>query len=106
MPLVVYLDETGDHSLAKIDPGYPIFGVVMLVCDSDVYCRDITPSMYQFKLSIATSTKSFNLPIQPPLRRVFGVAGGLRLVPHSLAQPLDVGALHLHPGVYAADYRF
>jgi hypothetical protein len=49
MPLVVYLDETGDHSLTEIDPGYPIFGVVMFVCDSNVYCRNIIPSVYGFK---------------------------------------------------------
>ena len=49
MPLVVYLDETGDHSLDSIDAGYPLFGVVVLVCQEEKYCQQIVPSVYRFK---------------------------------------------------------
>lgn len=49
MPLVAYLDETGDHSLKVINPEYPLFGVVMLVCKEEVYCQQIVPSFYRFK---------------------------------------------------------
>jgi len=41
MALVVYLDETGDHSLELIDKDFPVFGVVLLVCDDEVYIRQI-----------------------------------------------------------------
>lgn len=50
MPLVVYLDETGDHSLDYIDKGYPLFGVVALVCSKRAYHQQIVPSVNQFKL--------------------------------------------------------
>jgi hypothetical protein len=49
MSLVVYLDETGDHSLELIDEGFPVFGIVMLICDSEVYSRQIIPEVCQFK---------------------------------------------------------
>ena len=43
MPLLVFLDETGDHSLELIDEGYPVFGVVMLICDAETYVQGILP---------------------------------------------------------------
>lgn len=49
MPLVVYLDETGDHSLELIDKDFPVFGVILLICDTDVYIRQIVPAVYRFK---------------------------------------------------------
>ncbi len=49
MPLVVYLDETGDHSLELIDRDFPVFGVVMLVCEADVYVQQIMPAINQLK---------------------------------------------------------
>lgn len=50
MPLIVYLDETGDHSLEAIDKTFPIFGLVMLVCDTNVYVHSIVPAVYQLKI--------------------------------------------------------
>jgi len=47
--LIAYLDETGDHSMELIDEGYPIFGVVLLVCDSDAYIEQIVPAVYRMK---------------------------------------------------------
>lgn len=49
MPLVAYLDETGDHSLELIDRDFPVFGVVMVVCDSRTYVRQIIPAICEFK---------------------------------------------------------
>lgn len=49
MPLVAYLDETGDHSLESINPQYPLFGVIMLICKEEVYCQQIVPAFYRFK---------------------------------------------------------
>jgi hypothetical protein len=39
MALIVYLDETGDHSLELIDKDFPIFALVMLICDYERRCR-------------------------------------------------------------------
>jgi len=49
MPLIVYLDEIGDHSLDSIDADFPLFGAIALVCDEEVYCQQIVPSIYRFK---------------------------------------------------------
>ncbi|MGE6721071.1 DUF3800 domain-containing protein [Peribacillus frigoritolerans] len=40
---VVFLDETGDHSLQHIDTEYPIFGLGALFCRYDDYVRHINP---------------------------------------------------------------
>lgn len=49
MPLVAYLDEIGDHSLEFVNPQFPLFGVMMLVCKEEVYCQQIVPAFYRFK---------------------------------------------------------
>jgi hypothetical protein len=49
MPLVVYLDETGDHSLELIDRDFPVFGVVLLICDAEVYVKQLIPAVCQLK---------------------------------------------------------
>lgn len=49
MPLVVYLDETGDHSLELIDKDFPVFGVVLLICDTEVYIQRIIPAVCRLK---------------------------------------------------------
>ncbi len=41
MPLIAYLDETGDHSLESIDKDFPIFVLVMLICDTTSYAQKI-----------------------------------------------------------------
>ena len=50
MPLLVYLDETGDHSLEIVDREFPIFALVMLVCDQTVYSEKIIPAVYRLKM--------------------------------------------------------
>jgi len=50
MPLVVYLDETGDHSLEIVDKEFPIFALVLLVCDPKVYVEKIVPAVYRLKM--------------------------------------------------------
>jgi hypothetical protein len=49
MPLVVCLDETGDHSLELIDKDFPVFGVVLLICDVEVYVQQMVPAICQLK---------------------------------------------------------
>jgi hypothetical protein len=50
VPYIVYLDETGDHSLELIDKDFPIFCVTMLVCDMKEYAQNIVPKAYQIKM--------------------------------------------------------
>lgn len=50
MPLIVYLDESGDHSLELVDPGFPLFALVMMVCDTTHYTQKIVPDVYQLKM--------------------------------------------------------
>jgi hypothetical protein len=49
MPLIVYMDETGDHTLELVDQDYPVFGLVMVICDSDAYADKIVPAVYRLK---------------------------------------------------------
>ena len=49
MPRIVYLDETGDHSLEREDKEFPVFALVMFVCDQEVYCKTLTPMVNQLK---------------------------------------------------------
>lgn len=50
MAFIVYLDETGDHSLELVDKDFPIFALVMFICDEDIYTQKIIPSIYKLKL--------------------------------------------------------
>lgn len=46
---IVYLDETGDHSLEKEDKGFPVFALVMMVCDQDQYKDTLVPMVNRLK---------------------------------------------------------
>lgn len=50
MPVVVYIDETGDHGMASIDPNFPIFVLTMVIVDIATYTEKIVPTFYRFKL--------------------------------------------------------
>lgn len=50
MALIVYLDETGDHSLEKIDQNFPVFALVMLIIDSEEYINKLVPMTYKLKM--------------------------------------------------------
>lgn len=50
MPLLVYLDETGDSSLEHIHPRFPLFALAFVICRPESYTERIAPSVYQFKL--------------------------------------------------------
>ena len=49
MTRIVYLDETGDHSLEKEDKDFPVFALVMMVCDQDVYEKTFLPMVNRLK---------------------------------------------------------
>lgn len=48
---IVYVDESGDHSLVKINPDYPIFVLVFCVFKKSSYIENIVPKIQQFKFN-------------------------------------------------------
>ena len=46
---IVYLDESGDHGMGKIDPGYPIFVLACCVFKKNAYINRLVPSLHGFK---------------------------------------------------------
>ena len=50
MPLIAYLDETGDHSLELIDKDFPLFAVVLFIVESQTYVERIVPAVNQLKM--------------------------------------------------------
>ena len=50
MPLVVYLDETGDHTLEAVDHAFPIFALVLLIMDGEAYTRTGVGELARLKL--------------------------------------------------------
>lgn len=49
MPVIVYVDETGDHSLEAVDMNFPIFVLTLLIFDIQKYFEQIVPAFYRFK---------------------------------------------------------
>lgn len=50
MSVIVYLDEAGDHSLEREDEDFPVFALVMYICEIEAYVRHVVPSVYQLKM--------------------------------------------------------
>jgi hypothetical protein len=46
---IVYVDESGDHGLDKIDPEYPIFVLAFCIFKKMDYISDIVPAIQKFK---------------------------------------------------------
>ena len=46
---VVYVDESGDHSLENVDENYPVFVLAFCVFQKAYYARAVVPSVEQFK---------------------------------------------------------
>jgi hypothetical protein len=46
---VVYVDESGDHSLEKVDPQYPVFVLAFCVFYKRHYAQVVVPSVETFK---------------------------------------------------------
>lgn len=47
---VLYIDETGDHSLSKIDKTYPIFVLSGVIMDKDYHDNELTNKLNALKL--------------------------------------------------------
>ncbi len=46
---VVFVDESGDHSLESINPEWPLFVLSFCVFPVEVYVREVTPAIRQLK---------------------------------------------------------
>lgn len=46
---IVYVDESGDHGLTKIDPTYPLFVLAFCIFHKSTYTDAIVPSLQRFK---------------------------------------------------------
>lgn len=49
---IVFVDESGDHSLTKIDPQYPIFVLAFCVLPFDAYNYQIAPQIRALKFQL------------------------------------------------------
>lgn len=49
VPVIVYIDETGDHGMVSIDPNFPIFVLTMVITDTPTYSEKTVPVFYRFK---------------------------------------------------------
>ena len=48
---VVYVDESGDHSLASINPDYPVFVLAFCIFHKRHYAERVIPSIEKFKFN-------------------------------------------------------
>lgn len=46
---IVYLDESGDHGMGRIDPGYPIFVLACCIFKKNAYINRLVPALHGFK---------------------------------------------------------
>ena len=46
---VIYVDESGDHSLTHIDPEYPVFVLAFCIFEKNAYVDRIVPALQRFK---------------------------------------------------------
>jgi len=48
---IVYVDESGDHSLTSIDPEYPVFVLAFCIFHKKHYAEAVVPALTHFKFS-------------------------------------------------------
>lgn len=46
---IVFVDESGDHSLSSIDPEFPVFSLSFCVVNKDTYLSEIVPAVQALK---------------------------------------------------------
>lgn len=46
---IVFVDESGDHGLARIDPQFPVFVLVFCIISKGAYSRILLPAVTEFK---------------------------------------------------------
>ncbi len=48
---IIYVDESGDHSLASINPEYPVFVLSFCIFRKDIYAESMTPAVRRLKFA-------------------------------------------------------
>lgn len=48
---LVFVDESGDHNLARIDPQFPVFVLLFVIVHKDDYVSRICPDLQRFKFN-------------------------------------------------------
>jgi len=84
MPLIAYLDESGDHSLDPLDANYPLFVLALFICDTAYYAETLVPQVYKLKMdfwghemailrsrNIRKAEGRFSILLNEPVRRSF-----------------------------------
>jgi hypothetical protein len=97
---VVYVDESGDHSLTKINPDYPMFVLAFCIFPIDIYVDRVVPLVQQIKFDfcnhdmvvlhereIRQATPPFDPPDRPGVERRSGFPGPLGLSVSLPVQP-------------------
>ncbi len=46
---IIYVDESGDHSLTSIDENYPLFVLAFCIIKKSDYCENIVPAFQKLK---------------------------------------------------------
>jgi len=47
---MIFIDESGDHSLVSIDEQYPVFVLTFCIIDKSEYAKQIVPTFTEFKM--------------------------------------------------------
>lgn len=47
---IIYVDESGDHGLIKIDPSYPVFVLAFCIFEKNAYVETVVPAVQGLKL--------------------------------------------------------
>lgn len=47
--IIVYVDESGDHSLESIDPQFPVFTLAFCLFEKGAYASSVAPAIQNFK---------------------------------------------------------
>jgi len=55
---LVFVDESGDHELGKIDPQYPVFVLLFVIVSKRDYVETVCRDLQRFKLAFWGMTKS------------------------------------------------
>lgn len=74
---IVYVDESGDHSLESINPRYPIFVLAFCVFQKDHYSQKVVPALC--KLKIATFGHDLVVLHEQEIRKKTGAFNKLSL---------------------------
>lgn len=81
---IIYADESGDHSLAPVDPEYPVFVLSFCIFDKSDYVDKVVPALLRFKFryfghdmvvlhehGIRKSNPPFHILTNPEIRERF-----------------------------------